>query len=220
MTDRIDTDAIRDEALIADRPGQCDRLTALADGVDEEMVRLHAVIADRDRLLGRALDEVDRLRGLADPAPVGLSQAGYTDEAIGPNEARMIAERLAAQAVVRRAVNRLEPHLGCVTCRRPLDNGWCGWCDPKSEPDRDVTTHTCARCGQLYDPSLHHACLDGSTARSILSSALTGTRPYDQAGAAIKKLADHGYSIVPTPCRHSIYHHGCPSCDRQDPEDR
>lgn len=21
-------------------------------------------------------------------------------------------------------------------------------------------------------------------------------------------------------CRHAIYHHGCPSCDRQDPEDR
>ena len=58
------------------------------------------------------------------------------------------------------------------------------------------------------------------TAQSILSSALTGTRPYDQAGAAIKKLADHGYSIVPTPCSHGIYHHGCPSCDRQDPEDR
>ena len=89
---------------------------------------------------------------------------------------------------------------------------------PGCEPDRDVTTHTCARCGQLYDPVLHHACLDGSTARSILSSALTGTRPYDQAGEAIKKLADHGYSIVPTPCRHAIYHHGCPSCDRQDPE--
>lgn len=86
--------------------------------------------------------------------------------------------------------------------------------------DDPEVTYTCARCGQLYDPSLHHVCLDGSTARSILSSALTGTRPYDQAGRAIKKLADHGYSIVPTPCRHSIYHHGCPSCDRQDPEDR
>ena len=34
-----------------------------------------------------------------------------------------------------------------------------------------------------------------------------------------EKLAERGYSIVPTPCSHAIYHHGCPSCDRQDPEE-
>ena len=47
---------------------------------------------------------------LADPAPVGLSQAGYTDEAIGPNEARMIAmnERLVKERDELRAeVDRL-----------------------------------------------------------------------------------------------------------------
>ena len=55
-------------------------------------------------------DEVDRLRALADPAPLGLSQAGYTDEAIGPNEARMIAmnERLVKERDELRAeVDRL-----------------------------------------------------------------------------------------------------------------
>ena len=25
---------------------------------------------------------------------------------------------------------------------------------------------------------------------------------------------------LPRVCRHAIYHHGCPSCDYQDPEDR
>ena len=25
---------------------------------------------------------------------------------------------------------------------------------------------------------------------------------------------------LPRVCSHGIYHHGCPSCDRQDPEDR
>lgn len=56
------------------------------------------------------------------------------------------------------------------------------------------------------------------TAQSILSTCFVGAHPYTKAGEAIEKLAERGYSIVPTPCRHSIYHHGCPSCDRQDPE--
>lgn len=29
-----------------------------------------------------------------------------------------------------------------------------------------------------------------------------------------------GCARLPRVCSHSIYHHGCPSCDRQDPEDR
>ena len=58
------------------------------------------------------------------------------------------------------------------------------------------------------------------TAQSILSTCFVGDHPYTKAGEAIEKLAERGYSIVPTPCRHSIYHHGCPSCDRQDPEAR
>ena len=56
------------------------------------------------------------------------------------------------------------------------------------------------------------------TAQSILSTCFVGDHPYTKAGEAIEKLAERGYSIVPTPCSHGIYHHGCPSCDRQDPE--
>ena len=37
--------------------------------------------------------------------------------------------------------------------------------------------------------------------------------------AIIDRLSP-GVAEPPTPCRHSIYHSGCSSCDRQDPEDR
>ena len=68
--------------------------------------------------------EVDRLRALADPAPVGLSQAGYTDEAIGPNEARMIAmnERLLKERDELRAeVDRLS---AAPDDRERVPEGW------------------------------------------------------------------------------------------------
>lgn len=34
------------------------------------------------------------------------------------------------------------------------------------------------------------------------------------------RLETYRFPSDVSPCRHAIYHHGCPSCDRQDPEDR
>ena len=54
------------------------------------------------------------------------------------------------------------------------------------------------------------------TLKEGFHTVLTEMRKDQAAGTATYD----GLLPFPTPCRHSIYHHGCPSCDRQDPEDR
>lgn len=34
------------------------------------------------------------------------------------------------------------------------------------------------------------------------------------------RLGTYRFPSDVSPCRHAIYNHGCPSCDRQDPEAR
>ena len=46
--------------------------------------------------------------------------------------------------------------------------------------------------------------------------------PLVEAGAALPKCPAYSPSVPEDHrvCSHGIYHHGCPSCDRQDPEER
>ena len=55
-----------------------------------------------------------------------------------------------------------------------------------------MMTNTCARCGRIYDPEKLH-----------------GDHDEDRCPQCARP---------PRVCSHGIYHHGCPSCDRQDPE--
>lgn len=84
----------------------------------------------------------------------------------------------------------------------------------------------CAICGEIYCPGCELAGVE-----KVMVPILRTWFGYDCAPHEVEHYAENAAVdlswkleeaglLGPFKCRHAIYHHGCPSCDRQDPEDR
>ena len=84
------------------------------------------------------------------------------------------------------------------------EHGWTwGQCCPKPWPSADRTAFTHGL--ELLDGPAVLAAMTPRPADEVVISAAPAPEGVPE---------DHRV------CSHGIYHHGCPSCDRQDPEER
>ena len=82
----------------------------------------------------------------------------------------------------------------------------------------------CAICGEIYCPGCELAGVEKVMVPILRTWFGYDCAPHDVEHYAENAAVDLSWKLEeagllgPFKCRHAIYHHGCPSCDRQDPE--
>lgn len=95
------------------------------------------------------------------------------------------------------------------------EHGWTwGQCCPKPWPSADRTAFTHGLTPRPADEVV----IDGKRWRVIPTGF--GYDDGSQPCRLVPTEVAQDQVDWQTPCSHAIYHHGCPSCDRQDPEER
>lgn len=148
-------------------------------------------------------EAIDRLSALPDPAPRGLSE----EDAVLVDLVRACGASNGS-----RKPTPLQPFM-CKRVADLLDRLSALPDSERPEGERTVLSFDKYEAEKVMDPILRRWF-------AMDLDPIDVERNAENAAVDLSWGLEAAGLLGPFKCRHAIYHHGCPSCDRQDPEDR